>query len=324
MGAAWGSRGTGVDGVGELSHFSGGENAPFSIATKKTPALCRAADRPPCLNACPMPSQRREGFPNDPSTTPPPLHAVSAFRRRWCWPWRSRIATWAAARRPSCSTGPNGGCETRSESGETWSPCLSGYARDACARPRPGRVSRVLPRGFCRGWGPAHLLDQHVEVLGDIRSEACNITLSVRDQAEAYYFLAARCVPRERTVEGGLGGGVALSARTVRLEDSQDLVAFDGRQYQTSTPRGLQKQHTSHDSDLGDTVRVSEDDADLRGRRALLRELADLLDDLVGRGLEPSRRVARVRNRRGRNTLSRAVKTTHDCGGGEVFAWLSR
>lgn len=56
---------------------------------------------------------------------------------------------------------------------------------------------------------------------------------------------------------------------------------------------------------------VTENDTDLGRGGTLLRELADLLDDLVGRGLEPRRGGARVGNRRGRNTLSVAVKTTH-------------
>lgn len=65
------------------------------------------------------------------------------------------------------------------------------------------------------------------------------------------------------------------------LEDAQDLVAGDRL-------------------DLGDAVRVAEDDADLRRREALARELEDLLLDLVGRGLEPARRRALVREGRAR------------------------
>ena len=94
------------------------------------------------------------------------------------------------------------------------------------------------------------LLDEHVEVLGDLR------------------------------------------CKTVRLEDSENLV-------------------TSDDLDLSDTVRVTEDLANLRGSGALLRKLGDLLDDLLGSGLEPRRRVARVGDSRGRYALSVAVKTTH-------------
>ena len=59
-------------------------------------------------------------------------------------------------------------------------------------------------------------------------------------------------------------------------------------------------------------MRVTEDNTDLRGSRALLGELADLFLDLFGGGLEPRWRVARVRNGGGRNALALAVKTTHD------------
>lgn len=63
--------------------------------------------------------------------------------------------------------------------------------------------------------------------------------------------------------------------RTVTLEDSENLVSSD-------------------DLDLGDTVRVTKDLTDLRRSGALLCELADLLDDLLGSGLEPRRWVAAV------------------------------
>lgn len=56
---------------------------------------------------------------------------------------------------------------------------------------------------------------------------------------------------------------------------------------------------------------ISQDNTDLAGRCTLLGELAHLINDLVGRGLEPCRRVARVRDRRGGNPLAVAVKTAH-------------
>ena len=62
------------------------------------------------------------------------------------------------------------------------------------------------------------------------------------------------------------------------LEDSQNLVS-------------------GHNADEGDTVGVTEDNTDLRGSGTLLRELADLVDDLLGSGLEPGRSGARVRDR---------------------------
>lgn len=49
--------------------------------------------------------------------------------------------------------------------------------------------------------------------------------------------------------------------RTLGLEDTEDLV-------------------TSDEADLGDAVRVTEGNTDLRGGQALAGELGDLLDDL--------------------------------------------
>lgn len=59
---------------------------------------------------------------------------------------------------------------------------------------------------------------------------------------------------------------------------------------------------------------VTEDDTNLRGGSTLLGELADLVNDLLGGGLEPRRRVARVGDRGGRNALSLGVKTAHLVG----------
>ena len=63
--------------------------------------------------------------------------------------------------------------------------------------------------------------------------------------------------------------------------------------------------------DLGNTMGVTEDDTDLRGRSTLPGKLADLLGDLVGRGLEPRGGVAGVGDGGGRNALALAVKSTH-------------
>lgn len=70
-------------------------------------------------------------------------------------------------------------------------------------------------------------------------------------------------------------------------------------------------EHTGNNLDLGDAVGVTKDNTDLGGGRALLRELADLLLDLVGSGLEPRRGGAGVGDGGGRNALALAVKTTH-------------
>lgn len=78
----------------------------------------------------------------------------------------------------------------------------------------------------------------------------------------------------------------------------------------------MRNSHTSDNLNLGDAVRVSEDDTDLGWGSTLLGELADLVDDLLGGGLEPRRSSAGVWDGRGRYTLSIAVKTTHDEFGG--------
>jgi hypothetical protein len=61
-------------------------------------------------------------------------------------------------------------------------------------------------------------------------------------------------------------------------------------------------------------VGVTQNDANLRGSSTLLGELANLLDNLVGGGLEPRRGGARVGNGGGRNALTLAVKSTHLVG----------
>jgi len=86
-----------------------------------------------------------------------------------------------------------------------------------------------------------------------------------------------------------------LWCEAVGLQDTEDLV-------------------TSDDLDLSDTVAVTEDDTNLRWGGTLLRELADLVNDLVGSGLEPCWYGARVWNGAVGDTLSLGVKTTHDCG----------
>jgi hypothetical protein len=78
--------------------------------------------------------------------------------------------------------------------------------------------------------------------------------------------------------------------------------------------RSVSFQHTGDNLDLGNTVGVTEDDTNLRGGSTLPGELADLLDDLVGGGLEPGGSGARVGESGGRNALSLAVKSTHLVG----------
>jgi len=76
----------------------------------------------------------------------------------------------------------------------------------------------------------------------------------------------------------------------------------------------IQSRHTGDGLDLGNTVGVTEDNTNLRGGGTLPGELADLLGDLVGRGLEPRGGVAGVGDGGGRNALALAVKSTHFVG----------
>ena len=69
--------------------------------------------------------------------------------------------------------------------------------------------------------------------------------------------------------------------RTLRLEDTEDLVS-------------------GHKTDLGNTVRVTEGNTDLRRSKTLASELADLLNDILGGGLEPRRGGAAIGEGRGR------------------------
>lgn len=58
---------------------------------------------------------------------------------------------------------------------------------------------------------------------------------------------------------------------------------------------------------------VTEDNTDLGRSGTLLGQLADVVDNLLGGGLEPRGGGARVGERRGRNALALGVKTTHFC-----------
>jgi hypothetical protein len=105
-------------------------------------------------------------------------------------------------------------------------------------------------------------------------------------------------------------------SRTGGLEDSQNsvtcklCVSRHGRSQLSCVAIFL----TSDKLDLGNTVGVTEDDTDLRRSGTLTGELGDLLNDLLGGGLQPGGSVARVRESRGRNALSVAVKSAHLVG----------
>jgi hypothetical protein len=68
--------------------------------------------------------------------------------------------------------------------------------------------------------------------------------------------------------------------------------------------------HTSDDAGLGNPVAVTEDDTDLGGSGALFGELADLVNDLLGGGLEPGRRAAGEGDGGGGDALALAVEAT--------------
>ena len=57
--------------------------------------------------------------------------------------------------------------------------------------------------------------------------------------------------------------------------------------------------HTSDNLDLSNTVRISEDNTNLGWSGSFLRKLANLIDDLLGGGLEPRRRSAGIGKSRG-------------------------
>ena len=80
--------------------------------------------------------------------------------------------------------------------------------------------------------------------------------------------------------------------RTVGLKDAKNLVS-------------------SHSAGLSDTMRVTQDNTDLRGGQTLLGESADLLHGLVGGGTSPGRSSALPGQRTSRDSLSVAVDTTH-------------
>jgi len=69
--------------------------------------------------------------------SPSQTNLVGLFKQRWCWRWHSRISSWGAGHRRSCSSGPDGGYGTRPESGGTWSPCPCGCAQGACGQRQP-------------------------------------------------------------------------------------------------------------------------------------------------------------------------------------------
>jgi hypothetical protein len=130
------------------------------------------------------------------------------------------------------------------------------------------------------GSGDLLLLDVVAGEAVDTRLNKNHAELGVTVTTVALEVLADRDGLLDEVVEVlGEGGGLAA-----RLEDTENLVAGDRL-------------------DLGDAVRVTEDNADLRRGDTALRELEDLLGDLLGGGLGPRRLRAAVGEGRSRDTL---------------------
>jgi hypothetical protein len=64
---------------------------------------------------------------------------------------------------------------------------------------------------------------------------------------------------------------------------------------------------------LGDTMRISQDNADLGRGRAFLGQFANLINYLFGSSLKPSWRGTRVWYGTGRYAFAIAVHATHSC-----------
>jgi len=79
---------------------------------------------------------------------------------------------------------------------------------------------------------------------------------------------------------------------TVLLEDSEDL-------------------STSQESDLGNTVKISQGDTDLRRRKTLLGELDNQFNNSRGRESDPLGGSSSERESAGADTFSARMHTTH-------------
>lgn len=105
--------------------------------------------------------------------------------------------------------------------------------------------------------------------------------------------------------------------RTVGLQDTEDLVTYwtnvSTQFFHLAVPSHRKVSRTSNNIDLGNAVAVTEDNTDLRRGGTLLGQLADVVDNLVGGGLEPGRGSAGVGDGGGRNALALGVKATHCC-----------
>lgn len=88
-----------------------------------------------------------------------------------------------------------------------------------------------------------------------------------------------------------------FGSKTVGLQDAYHLLSGNGL-------------------DLGDSIRVTQDDTDLRGGQTLLGEFADVVLDIGGRDLEPRGGGASVGEGTLGDTLSGSMHTTHGAAEG--------
>jgi len=95
-----------------------------------------------------------------------------------------------------------------------------------------------------------------------------------------------------------------------RLFDEVPKVLWDGR-CQSARFEDTQYFVPSDKTHLGNTMRVTESDTDLRRGQTLAGKLDDVLDDIIWGSFEPGGRGAAVREGGGRNALSGSVHTTH-------------
>lgn len=150
-----------------------------------------------------------------------------------------------------------------------------------------------------------YLLDEHVQILGKLGGEACLITLSVltaqrhkRRNFSRDVFPPPMCVASFREPYRWTSGFGEFGYLFVNVSNTLSILA----------PLNF---HTGDKLDLGNAVGVTEDDTDLRRGSTLSGELADLVDDLVGGGLQPRGSGAGVGESGGRNALALAVKSAH-------------
>lgn len=80
-------------------------------------------------------------------------------------------------------------------------------------------------------------------------------------------------------------------SETTRFEDTEDFISGD-------------------ETNLGDSMRVTQYDTDLGGSHSSAGEFVDLVDDFCRGSFEPRRSTTGVRESRGRNALAWSVHTT--------------